>query len=303
MPLNVSDARSNPSDQIVHAAKVLGKSGDRLAVFEAVYYGKKRIKTVEEIHEATGLPRKRILEEAKKLANNHVVQQTKRDGDTAYEKDLFYGAQKARILSLVKNPRKLAGFPTKATPRPIGASTITIRIPQQRIHARLITVDDIDSFSEIRNQTDIHDKPTPMLEARFKDGIKRILNERGQFKDWGGERNDLLTTRLRLKGKRRATCFAFKGRGRRGKLTPASMGRNGDQIQRLFSSPAEVFLVQYWNQIHESVIEQMGEFAKAKSAVEGKEIYYGVIDGQDSNRILKAYTWAFRRRRSPKEQS
>ena len=140
----------------------------------------------------------------------------------------------------------------------------------------------------------------PMLESVFKEGIKRILNETGRFKDWGGERNDLLTTRLRLKGKRRATAFAFKGRGRRGKLTPAAMGKNGDQIQRLFSSPAEMFLVQYWDQIDESVIEQMGEFAKAKSAAEGKTIYYGVIDGQDSNRILKAYPQAFRSRKKSK---
>ena len=133
-----------------------------------------------------------------------------------------------------------------------------------------------------------------MLEAKFKEGIKRILHEKGRFKDWGGERNDLLTTRLWLKGKRRATAFALKGKGLRRKLTPALMGKNGDQIQRLFSSPAQVFLVQYWDQIDESVLEQMSAFAKAKSAVEGKEIWYGVIDGNDSNRILKAYPSVFR---------
>lgn len=132
-----------------------------------------------------------------------------------------------------------------------------------------------------------------MLEANFKYGVKRILNEKGTFKDWGGERNDLLTTHLRLAGKRRATAFAFKGRGRRGKLTPAAMGKHGDQIQRLFSSPAEVFIVQYWDQIGESVLEQMEQFAKAKSAVEGKEIFYCVIDGQDTARLLNAYPKQF----------
>lgn len=290
---NVSDARSSPNDQIAHAAKAIGRSPQRTAVFKAIYHGKKRAKTVEEIHKTTGLSRKRVLEEGRKLAKNLLVTQTKKDGDTAYEKDSFYDAQKAKILSLARDPQKLARFPTKTTPRLAGGAPIIIRIPRQHICAQHITVDDIDSFSKIRKQHN-SDKPTPMLEAKFKEGIKRILNERGRFRDWGGERNDLLTTRLRLRGKRRATAFAFKGRGRQGKLTPGAMGKNGDQIQRLFSSPAQVFLVQYWNQIDESVLQQMAEFAKAKSAVEAKEIYYGIIDGQDSNRILRAYSSAFR---------
>jgi hypothetical protein len=75
------------------------------------------------------------------------------------------------------------------------------------------------------------------------------------------------------------------------------MGKNGDQIQRLFKTPASVFIVQYWGQVSESVIEQMSEFAKAKSAVEGSIIYYGIIDGDDSNRLLKAYPKAFQRER------
>ena len=72
------------------------------------------------------------------------------------------------------------------------------------------------------------------------------------------------------------------------------MGRNGDQIQRLFRAPATLFMVQYWGQIDESVSEQMAQFAKAKSAAEGSLIYYGIIDGSDSFRLIRAYQWAFR---------
>lgn len=293
MPIDVTDPRSSPSDQIAHAAKAIGKSRDRAEVFKAIYFGKKRIKTVEEIHKATGLSRKRVLEEGKKLAKNHVIHQTKKDGDTAYGKDSFYDANKSKILSLVKDPKKFARFPTKTTPKPIGSTIVNIQIPQQRVRARLITIDDIGSFSKIQSQGNKDDKPIPILEAKFKKGIMRILKEKGHFKDWGGERNDLLTTRFRLKGKRRVAAFAFKGRGQRGKLTPASMGKNGDQIQRLFASPAEVFIVQYWGQIDESILLQMGEFAKAKSAVEGKEIFYGIIDGQDTIKIINAYPNCF----------
>ena len=73
------------------------------------------------------------------------------------------------------------------------------------------------------------------------------------------------------------------------------MGKNGDQIQRLFKTAASVFMVQYWGQVAESVTEQMEEFAKAKSAVEGTVVYFGIIDGDDSNRLLKAYPKAFNR--------
>ena len=290
---NVSDARSSPNDQIAHAAKVIGKSKHRAAVFKAIYQGKKKIKTAKEIEDATGLSRVRVLQEGGKLANNQVVHLTRKDGMTAYQKDSFFSAQKTKILSLAQNQQKLARFPTKVTPRPWASKFVEICIPRQRIQVKSITIDDLDSFIKVRKISTSSEKPNPMRESVFKEGIKRIIGETGRFKDWGGEKNDLLTTRLRLNGKRIATAFAFKGRGKRGKLTPASMGKNGDQIQRLFTSPAEVFLVQYWAQIDESIIEQMREFAKAKSATEGKTVYYGIIDGQDSNRLIKAYPKSF----------
>jgi hypothetical protein len=55
------------------------------------------------------------------------------------------------------------------------------------------------------------------------------------------------------------------------------MGKNGDQIQRLFKTAACVFIVQYWGQVAESVVEQMAEFAKAKSATEASVVFYGII--------------------------
>ena len=67
------------------------------------------------------------------------------------------------------------------------------------------------------------------------------------------------------------------------------MGTNGDQIQRLFRAPAEVFLVQYWNTIDESVIEQMKICAIGKSFSEGRKIYFGIIDGRDTARLMLAY--------------
>ncbi len=125
---------------------------------------------------------------------------------------------------------------------------------------------------------------------------QEIIGQSGTFKDWGGETSDLYTTRLRLGGRRRATAFAFKGKGLTGVLTPARMGKNGDQIQRLFTKDADVFLLQYGGTIANIVSQQMAAFAQLKSLATGRTIWYGTIDGGDSARLVAAYPTNFRRR-------
>lgn len=73
------------------------------------------------------------------------------------------------------------------------------------------------------------------------------------------------------------------------------MGKNGDQIRRLFQSTAEVFLVQFWEEIDESILDEMKPHALMKSVADGKKIWFGVIDGYDSNRLYLAFSKAFHR--------
>ena len=289
----VTDVRSSPADQIAHAVEVLGRATQRIAVFKAIYTGKKAVKTVNEIATATGLDRVRVLQEGRRLADNQIVRQIGVAGSTAYQKDRFYSAQKSKILRLVHDPGAYASFPTKARPKPSIPPVIRIEVPRMIVRVRLITIDDIDSFSRVRRLR-LEPQSLPALEeARFKNGIAAILNEDGRFQDWGGEKNDLFTTRLRISRRRYASAFAFKGPATKGILTPKKMGKNADQIQRLFSSPATVFLIQYHGQIAEAVLEQMEEFAKAKSVAIGDIVYYGVIDGNDSFRLTQAYSTFF----------
>ncbi len=304
MPLNVSDPRSNPADQIAHAVEVLGRAKQRIAVFKAIYFGKKPVKTVNEITTATGLDRIRVLQEGKRLADNQIVKQISAAGMTAYEKDPFYSAQKKKILRLVQDPVAFASFPTKARPRAALPKEVTIRIPRPRIQARYITVDDIDSFSRVRKTRIEPGDYTAIPETRFKKGIAKILGESGRFRDWGGERNDLYTSRVRISGRRYTAAFAFKGPGTRGILTPGKMGKNGDQIQRLFEAPAECFLVQYCRQVDSSVLAQMRQLAIVKSLMTGTRVFYGLIDGKDSRRLVLAYPEAFNRaKRSRKRRA
>jgi hypothetical protein len=287
---HVTDHRSNPNEQVETAVRAIGRSKDRRKIFEAVYKGKKRIKKVSELEKITGLGKVRVLQEAGKLAGNGIIHQTKIEKETAYEKDTFYSTNKTKILRFVDDPRKLVKLPTKIRPTLAIKNNVTVNLPKSFVQAQHITVDDIDSFSQVRKVKLDAERPfTKMLEAEFKRGVKRIVGARSTFKDWGGETNDLLTTSVKYKRKRISTAFAFKGRGKSGKLTPAKMGKNGDQIQRLFQSPADLFIVQYWGEIDQSVVEQVQSFAQLRSVLLGKTIYFCLIDGDDSNRIIDAY--------------
>ena len=96
-----------------------------------------------------------------------------------------------------------------------------------------------------------------------------------------------------IAGKRVTAAFAFKGPGEPGKLTPGRLGKNGDQAQRMFQLDADVFIAQHWREIEPSVVETMRTYAVAKSIGTGKLIRYGVIDGQDSERLRQAYPKKF----------
>ncbi|TET34933.1 MAG: hypothetical protein E3J72_12420 [Planctomycetota bacterium] len=293
MPLEVSDAISNAPEQIKFAAEALCRSDIAFKVFDAIYKGKKKAKTVEEIVGKTKLTRKQVLTHGNRLAQKHIVKQIGKYGNIAYEKIDFFYPHKREILRLAKDPKKREAYTTKRNPKSGSSGFVNIRIQTKRTRTEQITVDDIGSFKKIGKVATSKHIPNTVSERKFKRGIKNILGEHGEFKDWGGEKNDLYTTRLRMDGKRRVVAFAFKGPGTRGKLVPGKLGKNGDQIQRLFEADADVFIIQYWRDIAESVIQQMFQLAIAKSAMTGRKVSYGIIDGYDSNRIFKAYRKKF----------
>ncbi|MGO8917179.1 MAG: hypothetical protein ACLQJR_14835 [Stellaceae bacterium] len=289
--IEVTDSLSNSPEQIEIAAKTLGRNKARRAVFDAIYHHKSQIKTVGKIAQVTRLKRMRVLQEGRHLAQKGLVRQTKKDGDTAYEKIGFFHAHKRQILALAANPRKLAKLPTKrmvvvALPR-------TVSIPSTGAMVRRITIDDIETFARVKKLRISGSLPASLSEKRFKLGIQAIIGEPGEFKDWPGEKSDLYSTRVKINGRRLAAAFAFKGPGEKRKLVPGRMGKNGDQMPRLFQEEADIFFVQHWREIDPSVIDLMRNLAIAKSVTTGKRIFYGVIDGQDSERLRLAYASKF----------
>ena len=296
--MKVADVRANPSENIVHAAEVIGRSKLRRAVFEAIYKGKKKAKTVDELIEATGLERKQVLNEGKKLVGNQIVNQIKVGARTAYEKDEFFVHRKKKVLALVDDPSKIANVPTKQ--RPHGRQQVSVQIRMGRSPLpQLITIDDVESFAAAKKATAAKGISLSALpEVRVKRFLQKVIGETGVFTDWGGEKNDLYTNKLRFRGKRVAAAFALKGKATKSPLTPKKMGKNGDQLGRLFTSEAQCFFVVFHSKIDEAVVQQMYAHAVAR-ALTGNHIYYGMIDGDDLGRLVAAYPDEFKASAKP----
>jgi len=136
-------------DRIAHAVSVLGRSKQRLKIFKAIYRGKKRSKSVNEIATTTGLNRIRVLQEGRFLADNEIVKLIRAAGTIAYEKYPFYSANKKRILQLVQDPVAVESMPASYRLRRAWPKDATIRIPRVRVQTQYITIDEIDSFNRV----------------------------------------------------------------------------------------------------------------------------------------------------------
>jgi hypothetical protein len=85
-------------------------------------------------------------------------------------------------------------------------------------------------------------------------------------------------------GRRIATALMFKGPAKFAPLTPAGLGKNGDQIDRLFSEPADLLLLQHCHEIKTALRGQMRAYAQEI----GKLKLFCLIDGYDTMRLLRA---------------
>jgi hypothetical protein len=98
-------------------------------------------------------------------------------------------------------------------------------------------------------------------ESVLKDSFASIAGEPFVPKDWGGEKSDLSTTQLRLEGQQVVTAFTFKGRSKAKKMTVADLGKNGDQISRLFTEPCDLVVLQHCHEVTSAVRDHMRAFA------------------------------------------
>ncbi len=79
MALSVTDSFSNRLAHVEEALSILGRSERKWDVFLAIYKGKKKRKSVEEIAQSTGLTRAQVLNAAKPMARGGLFHQEGRD--------------------------------------------------------------------------------------------------------------------------------------------------------------------------------------------------------------------------------
>lgn len=161
--------------------------------------------------------------------------------------------------------------------------------------AERLYVEDIEGFQKVRdvNPSMVAGFLANGFLARSEDhvqlGLEQILGVSFHKKDWAGEINDLFTANVIVNGARRATAFLLKGPGIGTKeMTIADCGKNGDQLVRLFVTPADLFVVQHVGPISDLLIRDLqGKVAGLRA--QGRVAHYLVMDGQDTARVLFAY--------------
>lgn len=160
-----------------------------------------------------------------------------------------------------------------------------------------IDIQHIDSFAKVRgiNHRDIDRYVANGFFDRDEKTIKRefaeIIGESFVPKDWGGETEDLFTSRMLLNGQRVPTSIIFNGPGKvKATQTRLSdLGARGDQLVRMIRvSPSKLYILQSVKPIAHEIIETFEAHIK-DLRTKGQHCYYCVIDGQDTATILDAY--------------
>ena len=173
-----------------------------------------------------------------------------------------------------------------------GDYTFDVDVDVYKIHSHNeVSIDDIESFEKARDIDPKEAKPLLPLnlaEDQIQIFFEEIIGENFHQGDWGGEMNDLVTSHLRIGGRRLRAAFLLKGNGTRGKLTIAKCGRNGDQIVRLTEASVDLYIIQHVDEIDQRVIYDLRGKVDLKNE-RGEHCKMCIINGTDTARILRAY--------------
>ncbi len=149
----------------------------------------------------------------------------------------------------------------------------------------------IDQFSSIRGIYE-KEKSAPKLvrlkevpEEKIKNAFAEIIHEGNIPKDWGGEKSDLFSSNISIDKRFMSTAFLFKGPSRFKPMAVVDLGKNGDQIDRLFSEPADLLVLQHCHKITTAVRNTMRAYASRVHDLRK----FCIIDGYDTIRLFTAY--------------
>jgi hypothetical protein len=158
--------------------------------------------------------------------------------------------------------------------------------PADPAHVWPSTVDkfaDVD-FRQRLTKADLNvlkDIPETVVKSSFAD----ILGEPDVPRDWGGEQFDLWTSRLSVEGQPLRADFLFKGPAEFRPITISALGKNGDQIDRLAQTAADLMVVQHCHSIEAPVVNMLKTYASTPR----NPRRYMTIDGYSTVMILRHF--------------
>lgn len=200
------------------------------------------------------------------------------------------GQKRIFFFGLVK---EIAGDKVIATPYAIGnliliETDASFGIPANNYSE--VHIESIDNFSAVRGYNP--SRSIKSLEALkkipekdIKKAFAEIINEPRTPEDWGGETSDLFSSYVSIETKRISSAFVLKGPAKFKPMTMAELGKNGDQISRLYQEPADLLFLQHCHDITNPVRLMMRAFSNQVNNLRR----YCIIDGYETLRILSAY--------------
>lgn len=150
----------------------------------------------------------------------------------------------------------------------------------------------VDQFSDVDFSQNVSVEDLKVLkgisEQKVKEAFAKILGEPVVPNDWGGEQFDLWTTnRLSVGGQLLRAAIAFKGPAAFHPMTIADLGKNGDQIDRLAQTAADVLVVQHCHSIRAPVVNMLRVYANDSR----NPRRYMTIDGFETVKILRHFEY------------
>lgn len=147
----------------------------------------------------------------------------------------------------------------------------------------------IDQFADVDFSSRLTKADLTVLKDVPEETVKRafaeILGEPDVPKDWGGEQYDLWTTHLFVERQMLTAAVMFKGPAKFSPMTIKSLGEQGDQIDRLADTPADVLVVQHCH----SITSRVANMLRAYASDFRRPRRYLLIDGYDTIRILRHF--------------
>lgn len=149
-------------------------------------------------------------------------------------------------------------------------------------------VDCFERISEVK-EADVADiVPLQLSEDEVKKHICDIIGNPFAQKDWGGEVCDIFCNLL-FRRKTVPAAFILKGKSyAHHPLRISDLGKNGDQLVRMFSLQAELFVIQSNGPIDGAVYNQI-QAQVAEKLMTNQPVYYLILDGVQTARLLRAY--------------